>query len=231
MPRGPFPSLYVRHSTPVDMDLVKKIEAHCATANYSWRPDPDDDEHWKKLEGLLEKSRWMRPIGYSHDATELGWPLGQGVRVDIQLNQPRGHVDANGRLHPLPLFEQEGFRWLRVETTDLFIENKDQMTWFLRHARCPLPLVRPEFGFGDVDKAIRNNIGMTPERLAWPILLYGPAMADEVGHRRLLEAPAWKVEEWPDGSVWIQVGENPYAAKRSSVKKLAEHLSLKMPKQ
>lgn len=46
------------------------------------------------------------------------------------------------------------------------------------------------------------------------------------GRERVLESPVHHAEELPDGSLWLQVAENPFDATDGQLKKLAAYLGL-----
>jgi hypothetical protein len=141
----------------------------------------------------------------------------------------RGLVD--GRMAETPALGREPQSWAVVSCNCKHIDFTDSLDaqWCLTRFPPPIAIFEPDFAFGDTDVNIVKNIGDNPRAKVWPILVYGPEKVKEIGRERLLEAPAFRVDELDYGGVWLQVAENPFVANRTDLRKLAEYLNLEMP--
>lgn len=101
--------------------------------------------------------------------------------------------------------------------------------WFLARASPLIPIFEPTFSFADAQEQVIKNIGDDPSKVTWPLMIFGPEMVKEIGREKLLESPAWNIEELPYGGISIQVWENPFNAPTKFVAALAEHLGLQSP--
>lgn len=129
----------------------------------------------------------------------------------------------------IPLYEREKDQWFEVIAGRTRIEDESpfDMAWFFEKVHRAFPIFRPDFGYADTRTNALTKMGDDPRRRAGPVLLYGPAMVAQLGGReRVLESPVYHAEELPDGSLWLQVVENPFKATEGQLKKVATYLGL-----
>jgi hypothetical protein len=86
-------------------------------------------------------------------------------------------------------------------------------SWFLDRCRELVATTGPAFAFATEDSRRLSEVQEydDPRRNVWPTTYYGPALSMLIGRERLRTAPAWKVEEAPDGGTWLFVEEAPFA--------------------
>ena len=87
--------------------------------------------------------------------------------------------------------------------------------------------LRPDFAFVDhYFMNVSGRIGVDLRTCAWGVTVYGPDLVRKIGKDRLLTAPAYRVEEFPWGGIWLQPEENPFLASGESKRRVEEHLGL-----
>lgn len=180
--------------------------------------------------------RWKgHPDGFRGTAFYYPRPEKPGTRISDQVElvvnlQPSAQWMFSMK-HGLriPLFEREKGRWflLTAGRTRIDYDSIFDMAWLMDKVHPALRVFEPDFVCAGAGRKTVERIGEDPRTRVWPILLYGPSMVAKLGGReRLLEAPAWRVDELSWGALWIQVAENPFLATPGKLKKLAEYLGL-----
>ena len=105
-------------------------------------------------------------------------------------------------------------------------ENRNQVMVAILDAMIKVYyFLSPDFGkggnsyaFGSVDGNLRDYL--------FPINFFGPKEVERIGRRRILAAPAYKVEELKDGGILLLISPNPFEF-QVDPKKVAEFLGLK----
>lgn len=75
--------------------------------------------------------------------------------------------------------------------------------------------LHPAYGYGlfnyDIHEAAPANAGITA---LWDYNLFGAVLVEKFGHDTLMSLPAWQKHEFSDGSILIEMAENPVAGWR-----------------
>ena len=220
------------HDKPITDDLVRSLMARYRRG----RVDHGMDRLVTDEEEAAELARWKdHPWGFVMLPLYYPKPHAPGRHAPDGTAEIAVHVRASARFGldgldvRIQLFERERERWFLVNALGARIDYDDafHVAWFLDKVHLALPVFEPDFGFFDVWVNVARNLGEDPRRRVWPVLLYGPDMVARMGGReRLLEAPAWRVEELSYGAIWLQVAENPALATETELARLADYLGL-----
>lgn len=216
-----WPALYLRHGHAWTPDALRALLRAGGAERFATRKGVLDDAEVERIVAQAPRYPilWMR--GGRHP---------DPLHVTLRTHGSRRL--STGRQARFPAFEREPERWVGVSpgSNARRHENTADMAELMDAAAFLLPHLSPSFGFGDVDLAVAKWIGEDPSRMAWPWMLFGPALVARFGRERLLASPAQIVREAPGGAIWLQVDENPFMAQQADVRRLAKHLGLKAPR-
>lgn len=221
--------MLIHHHRKVDIDLVRDLTIQSGDTQEAWGFPVASPEWMEKKKAALEQSEWLGGLGLSY-ARDPTLELGRPFTVSVTVRQAARWWIGNRRVH-FPLFEREGWNWLRMSASKSPDHRvAEEMEWFLEKARSVFPTVKPDFALADRQENIVKHLGEDPQGLAWPVLYYGPQLVASHGRDAVMGAPAWRVEEFADGGVWIQVLQNPFLARKADLVPLAKHLGLQVPR-
>lgn len=183
---------------------------------------------------------WLRP-SHAYGSTSFYYrrPQGAGAvaspnlaEIAVNLAPSARWAVSSKKVVEFPLLERERGRWFMVTSggRSLDYDSVLETAWLFDKVHHFFHVFEPDFAFAEVDVNFMKRFDESPQRRVWPVLVYGPERVAAMGGReRVLEAPAWRVEELSYGGMWIQVAENPFLAKRKELAKLAEYLGLEGP--
>jgi hypothetical protein len=153
------------------------------------------------------------------------------VGVMYSLTGPKSFEVRPGKPVVIPRIAKDQEHWMSVFSSRGSPDPTMQQgsNWFLERLSPVIAVSEPDFAFADNDLAIVRNldgIDVEPHTLAWPLMIFGPSMVQKIGRDKLLDSPAWKVEELSYGGIWVQVWENPFDTPQKMVTALGKHLGL-----
>lgn len=222
----------IHHHKKIDDELWRRFFRACRDPY--WPPEhawsAEATEKW--LEGL-HREEWLASAGffYPHPFKSAPIKYQNPVQVSHRLRMAPRYGLSSGRMAEVPRFASEGWNWVAISSNshDLAHTGVPEMTWFLERVRVAVQFFEPDFACGALDTQLHKGFREEPRDFAWPVLVYGPGMVEQVGRERLLSAPAFLVEELTGGAVWLQAAENPFIVEKSTIKSLAKHLNLRTP--
>lgn len=222
------------HEQPITNNLVKDLLHHLRPGSVSplTGGPPSDKEVERKFEKWASQKGALN-VRYEYPAPPRPHePIRPGkVEIVVSVRVFPSVTFPNGRAVPIPLYQGAMENWFEVIGSDEKLEHDSafDMAFFFDKVHRTFSTFQPDFGFADFRSTALKNMGGEPRRLAWPALLYGSEMVQELGGReRILEAPVWRVDELGGGRLWLQVAENPFEASQDQLRALAEYLGLEV---
>lgn len=233
--RSPVRSAYLvmRRGHEITDEFVTRLIKICGKDRSRSDGLPGDDDavfkHWKEW-SERRGVPWDLHFYFllpSHPNAVRGW----NVQVsNYPRAPPRGQL-SNSREFEIPLFSRQPDRWSKVSIYGRHFDHADSFDaqWCLTKFMPALSVFEPEFAYGDIDANVVKHTGDDPRKKVWPILVYGGEMVKDVGRERLIEAPVFRVDELAYGGICLQVAENPFTAKKTEFRKLADYLNPYLP--
>ena len=234
------PCFVFHHNKVVDEKFVDTLVRGAAPVSYMATPrnqatlNPPGSPEWEAQANRLVRT--ARELNFH--GTSWSFPLektvGAGSRtfrsmISIALKFMEFEIQMYQMVRlPKLLADHEHWGMIGPNGSDLEWNVTSEMDWFLDKCRLVLPHFQPDFAFADVRTTVvaRLEGGADPRDFAWPLMVLGPEEVRRIGRQKLLDAPAWKVEELPYGGIWLQVWENPFDTPQTDVAILARYLGL-----
>lgn len=190
--------------------------------------DKDEEEQFQVWKGRPERNGLLSFL-YPRPH-QPGSPLHFGnAGIWVALRPAHQMRLDNNQVAYIRRFEQEKANWFTATALGARIDSASpfEMAWLIDKLLLTLPVLEPDFCFADVESRAVKHLDDDPYARVWPVMIYGQGMVNEHGGReKLLETPAWRVDELSSGRILIQVAENPFAATTTQLKKAAMHLDL-----
>lgn len=235
------PYFLFHHSKTVDEAFVDRLIRAAAPVGFMSTPptqvneNPRGSPEWEaQAKRLLDSARrvnlfganWFFPLEkVTHRGRKV---LDSQVSVFLKFHEFEVRTHQMVKLDQL-LADKEHWGMVTASRSDLLWSDVKEMNWFLDKCRPLLPFYEPDFACADADFAVVGTLesGADPREFAWPLMIFGPGEVNRIGRAKLLDAPAWRVEELPYGGIWLQVCENPFDTPQTDIAVLAHHLGLK----
>ncbi|GEM_PF-3733025 len=189
----------------LDRERALRLFERCGPARYQGRGAAVTAADRARWADAAEASGWAQAYAW-----DVPGPGGRLVRVSLSLQASavklRGVAPAS---------------WLHLVCA-LPFDDPAEALWlgdYLAAMGDALPL---SFAFADTEHHLRENANADPRKLAWPIMLLGPAHVQRLGEERIRSAPA--VVREVGGSLLVLASEAPLAARARTLDALAAHL-------
>lgn len=205
----PFPVLDALHRRSHDAHLLLDIQHTWGQRHGAGGPLPLEHDE-QLVRKALAGNTGILPL-----SPQVACPGGMGGRIDMNP-WPVPWSGTRGDDPPrVPYLEE--WQYLQFSVGDVPIHaleryRDDIWTWFVYHAGEAALRIRPQFCLASEsdDQCVPGL--RDPRVRVWPATYYGPRLVDALGRDRLLDAPAWRVEEHATGGIWLHLHETPLSA-------------------
>ena len=235
------PYFLFHHNRTVDEKFVDSLIRNAAPVAYMSTPPKQPTENPRgSPEWEAQANRMLEASRQSNFASSMwSFPLEKPGRTAPKRLDSQIHITLKSMPFELEMYQmfvlptlvadQQHWGMVNPSGSHLSWSETREMNWFLDKCRLLLPEFEPDFACADVGTTVvaRLEGGADPRGFAWPLMVFGPEEVERIGRQKLLDAPAWKVEELPYGGIWLQVWENPFDTPQTDVAILARYLGLK----
>ena len=86
----------------------------------------------------------------------------------------------------------------------------ERCQWFIEYLKKTYLFLDAEFAWCDLFDHLATFEKKDPRQHVFGMTFYGPEMVEEIGRKKLLSAPVYKVEEFENGGILLQLAEQPF---------------------
>ncbi len=118
-----------------------------------------------------------------------------------------------------------------LQSHHISLNHRNQVYWFIDFMKKVFLFIGSEFAWSDHFDYLLKHRNDDARQYIFGLTFYGKEMVEQIGREKLLTAPVYKVEEFENGSIMLQLHEHPFCKIPEKERRpILKHLGIKRPK-
>jgi len=119
----------------------------------------------------------------------------------------------------------------KMRSFSIHLTNREQVYWFIDLMKRVFLYLDAEHCWADHFDYLYKRRNDDARNYIFGLNFFGKAMVEQIGREKLLSAPVFKVEEFENGSIMLQVHEHPFCKIPEKIRRaVGRHLGIAPPK-